>query len=97
MRCARKAATVPNLRLGSWIQHGVANCVEFFEIDLQMESKIDPETMKIQAPRAVLEPSGDPLGDLGVSIDLSFASVLYVCICARTPFCMRFVQTRVHD
>ena len=32
-----------------------------------MRSKIDPETMKIQAPGAVLEPSGDPLGGLGVS------------------------------
>ena len=32
-----------------------------------MESKIDPETIKIQAPGAVLEPSGDPLGGLGVS------------------------------
>ena len=39
-----------------------ANCVKSFEIDLQMESKIDPETIKIQ-----LEPSGDPLGGLGVS------------------------------
>ena len=38
-----------------------------FEINLQMESKIDPETIKIQAPGAVLEPSGDPLGGLGVS------------------------------
>ena len=27
-----------------------------------MESKIDPETIKIQAPGTVLEPSGDPLG-----------------------------------
>ena len=32
-----------------------------------MESKIDHETIKIQAPGAVLEPSGDPLGRLGVS------------------------------
>ena len=32
-----------------------------------MESKIDPKTIKIQAPGAVLEPSGDPLGGLGVS------------------------------
>ena len=32
-----------------------------------MRSKIDPETMQIQAPGAVLEPSGDPLGGLGVS------------------------------
>ena len=34
---------------------------------LKMRSKIDPETMKIQAPGAALEPSGDPLGGLGVS------------------------------
>ena len=54
MRCARKAATV-------------ANCVKSFEIDLQIESKIDPETIKIQVPGTVLEPSGDPLGRLGVS------------------------------
>ena len=32
-----------------------------------MESKIDPGTIKIQAPGAVLEASGDPLGGLGVS------------------------------
>ena len=31
-----------------------------------MESKIDPESIKIQAPGAVLEPSGDPLGGLGI-------------------------------
>ena len=47
-----------------------------------MESKIDPETIKIQAPGAVLEPSGDPLGGLGVSgilfrvpLELSLGSV----------------------
>ena len=37
-----------------------------------MGSKIDPETIKIQAPGAVLEPSGDPwvvLGCLGVLLD----------------------------
>ena len=67
MRCARKAATVPNLWLRSWIQHGVASCVKSFEIDLQIDSKSDPETIKIQAPGAVLEPSGDSLGRLGVS------------------------------
>ena len=44
-----------------------SNCVKSFEIDLQMESKIEHETIKIQAPGAVLEPSGDPLGRLGVS------------------------------
>ena len=33
----------------------------------KMRSKIDPETMKIQAPGVVLELSGDPLGGLGVS------------------------------
>ena len=43
------------------------NCVKSFEIDLHMESNIDPETIKIQAPGTVLEPSGDPLGRLGVS------------------------------
>ena len=32
-----------------------------------MKSKLNPETIKIQAPGAVLEPSGDPLGRLGVS------------------------------
>ena len=48
-------------------QNYIQNCVKSFEIDLQMEFKIDPETMKIQAPGAVLEPSGDPLDDLGVS------------------------------
>ena len=48
-------------------RYRVAKCVKSFEIDLQMESKIDPETMKIEAPGAVLEPSGDPLGRLGVS------------------------------
>ena len=67
MRCARKAATVPNLQLCSWIQHGVANCIKSFEIDLQMESKIDPETIEIEALGAVLEPSGDSLGRLGMS------------------------------
>ena len=40
---------------------------ESFEIGLQMKFKIDPKTIKIQAPGAVLEPSGDPLGRLGVS------------------------------
>ena len=48
-------------------QNDIQNCVKSLEIDLQMESKIDPETIKIQAPGAVLEPSGDPLGGLGVS------------------------------
>ena len=43
------------------------NCVKSFEIDLQMESKIDSETIKIQAPGAVLEPFGNPLGRLGVT------------------------------
>ena len=32
-----------------------------------MRSEIDPETMKILIPGAVLGPSGDPLGGLGVS------------------------------
>ena len=32
-----------------------------------MWSEIDPETMKIQGPGAVLELSGDPLGRLRVS------------------------------
>ena len=32
-----------------------------------MKSKIDPKTMNIVVPGAVLEPSGDPLGGLGVS------------------------------
>ena len=41
-----------------------SNSVKSFEIGLQMESKI--EIIKIQAPGAVLEPSGDPLGRLGV-------------------------------
>ena len=48
-------------------QNYTQNCVKSFEIDLQMESKIESETIKIQAPGAVLEPSGDPLGRLGVS------------------------------
>ena len=48
-------------------QNYTQNCFKSFEIDLQMESKIDPETIKIQAPGTVLEPSGDPLGRLGVS------------------------------
>ena len=37
-----------------------------------MESKIDPETIKIQAPGTVLEPSGDPwvvLGCLGALLE----------------------------
>ena len=33
----------------------------------KMKSKTDPETMKIEAPGAVLEPSGDSLGGLGIS------------------------------
>ena len=32
-----------------------------------MRSGIDPKTMKILIPGAILEPSGDPLGGLGVS------------------------------
>ena len=32
-----------------------------------MRSEIDPETMKFLIPGAILEPSGDPLGGLGVS------------------------------
>ena len=32
-----------------------------------MRSEIDPKTMKILIPGAILEPSGDPLGGLGVS------------------------------
>ena len=35
--------------------------------NLKMRSKIDPETMKILVPGAVLDSSGDPLGGLGVS------------------------------
>ena len=38
-----------------------------FEIGLQMEPEIDPETIKNQAPGAVVEPSVEPLGRLGVS------------------------------
>ena len=41
---------------------GYVNCLLSFT-----ESKIDPETIEIQAPGAVLEPSADPLGRLGVS------------------------------
>ena len=32
-----------------------------------MRSEIDPKTMKFLIPGAILEPSGDPLGGLGVS------------------------------
>ena len=48
-------------------QNNTQNCVKPFETDLQIESKIDPETIKIHAPGTVLEPSGDRLGRLGVS------------------------------
>ena len=34
---------------------------------MKMRSEIDPETMKIQGPGAVLEPFGDPQGRLRVS------------------------------
>ena len=37
------------------------------EKNKQKRSELDPETMKIQGPGAVLEPFGDPLGRLGVS------------------------------
>ena len=43
-----------------------------------MRSEIDPKTMKIQAPGAVLDHSGDPLGGLGVSgALLEFAAAIW--------------------
>ena len=63
MRCARKAATVPNLRQG-----GHEELKERVKKKLRkMRSEIDPKTMRFLIPGAILEPSGDPLGGLGVS------------------------------
>ena len=62
MRCARQAATCLNLGQG-----GHEELKERLKKNQKMRSTIDPETMKIQAPGAVLEPSGDPLDGLGVS------------------------------
>ena len=70
MRCARKAATCFNLRQG-----GHEELKERLQKKLLMTSKIDPETIKIQTPGAVLEPSGDPvvLGSLGALLEISGA------------------------
>ena len=63
MRCARKAATMRNLRQGGHIE--LKERVE--EKTQKMRSKIDPKIVKIRAPGVVLELFGDPLGGLGVS------------------------------
>ena len=49
-----ETATNIAMTLSVRIQNYIQNCVKSFEIDLQMESKIDPETIKIQAPGTVL-------------------------------------------
>ena len=63
MRCARKAATVPNLRQGG--HEELKERVK--KKPRKMRSKTDPKTMKIRTPGTVLELFGDPLGGLGVS------------------------------
>ena len=63
MRCARKAATVPNLRQGGHeeLKERVKKKCK------KMRSEIDPKTMKIRAPGVILDPFRDPLGGLGRS------------------------------
>ena len=63
MRCARKAATVPNLRQG-----GHEELKERVKKKLRkIRSNIDPKIHYNLTLEVVLEPFGDSLGGLGVS------------------------------
>ena len=57
-----------------------------------MRSKIDPETMKIQAPGSVLESSGDPLGGLSVS-----GALLEISGAIRWRFLMKVGRSWAQD
>ena len=62
MRCARQAATC--LELG---QGGRDELKERLQKKLKNEVRNRPKNHEILIPGAILEPSGDPLGGLGVS------------------------------